>query len=152
MHPPSVYGRAISARKEIHPFSPVAKRRRTSIIILLYMGFDFLRSVENCSFLGRKRGGVEIALHGKSKFMCNSTIIEAVYSQQSGGVEEWSESSFPGENFSQNFSYNFSECLYNFITFSHFLYELKHFSENLHLFSENQHPVSKFSVYFNYEL
>ncbi|KYQ54186.1 Phosphofurin acidic cluster sorting protein 2 [Trachymyrmex zeteki] len=33
----------------------------------------------------------------------------------------------PGEIFSQNFSYNFSEFLYNFIT------------ENLHLFSENLH-------------
>jgi len=49
----------------------------------------------------------------------------------------------PGENFSQNFSYNFleflynfSKFLYNFITFSHFLYELEHFSENLQLFLE----------------
>ena len=43
------------------------------------------------------------------------------------------------EKFSQNFSYNFSEFLYNFITLSHFLYEhfyFEHFSKNLHLFSE----------------
>ena len=50
---------------------------------------------------------------------------------------------YPGENFSQNFSYNFSEFLYNFRTFSHFFirthiysYELEHFSEILHLFSK----------------
>jgi len=54
--------------------------------------------------------------------------------------------SVPGENFFQNFSYNFAEFLYNFseflrissnfIIFSHFLYELKHFSKNL-IFSQN---------------
>ena len=33
----------------------------------------------------------------------------------------------PGENFSQNFLYSFSEYLYNFITFSDFAYEVKHF-------------------------
>jgi len=103
--------------------------------------------MENCSFLGRKRGGVEIErkieIHVQ-QYNYRSCVLLAEW-----GVEEWGESSFPGENFSQNFSYNFSECLYNFITFSHFLYELKHFSENLRLFSENQYPVSKFSVYFN---
>ena len=51
---------------------------------------------------------------------------------QHGNVQQYS-----GEKFSQNFSYNFSEFLYNFRTFSQlFLYELEHFSENLYLFSE----------------
>ena len=33
----------------------------------------------------------------------------------------------PDENFSQNLSYNFSEFLYNFISFSLFLHELELF-------------------------
>jgi len=36
-------------------------------------------------------------------------------------------SPFPGENFSQNFSYNFSEFRYNFITFSHFFIQIRTF-------------------------
>jgi len=55
-----------------------------------------------------------------------------------------------GENFFQNFSYNFLEFLYNFSEFlynfiAHFLYELQHFSENLHLFLE-------LFIYVNYEI
>jgi hypothetical protein len=53
----------------------------------------------------------------------------------------------PGENFSQNFLYNFSEYLYNFVASSDFAYELEHFSKILRKNLESLHLLSDFFVY-----
>jgi len=75
------------------------------------------------------------------KYVCTHVLLKTNQLPTSIFAYKYKIKINPNENFSQNFSCNFSEFLYNFIIFSHFLYELEHFSENLHLF-----------IYVNYQI